>query len=189
MISDIHFLWGQFILFLQVQNCAARRINFHYRHRSVGMWVETYSLQIQTLPWSPITFHYRYRLQAQNKLVLQKIRLQHRDLYSMILQRLCWRVCLSVVGIHWETCTHHWLYGMHLPFLWDTPPIGMTYFSVMYRELPSTPPGPPPLKLTYATKNSWGITCGTIATNMRNFLRNDLPEGFNYFLGSYENFV
>ena len=34
---------------LQIQNRAARRINFHYRNRSVGMSAENLSLQIQIL--------------------------------------------------------------------------------------------------------------------------------------------
>ena len=34
---------------LQIQNLAARRINFHYRDRSVGISAENLSLQIQIL--------------------------------------------------------------------------------------------------------------------------------------------
>ena len=34
---------------LQIQNPAARRMNFHYRNRSVGMSAENLSLQIQIL--------------------------------------------------------------------------------------------------------------------------------------------
>ena len=54
---------------LQIQNRAARRINFHYRDRSVGIWAENLSVQIQTLSWIPINFHYRYRFWARNELI------------------------------------------------------------------------------------------------------------------------
>ena len=55
---------------LQIQNPAARRINFHYRNRSVGISAENLSLKIQILSWIPTNFQYRYRFQAQNKLIL-----------------------------------------------------------------------------------------------------------------------
>ena len=55
---------------LQIQNPAARRVNFHYRNRSVGIAAENLSLQIQILSWIPINFHYRHRFQAQNELII-----------------------------------------------------------------------------------------------------------------------
>ena len=42
LLEEIHFP-------LQIQNRAARRINFHYRDRSVGMSAENLSFQIQIL--------------------------------------------------------------------------------------------------------------------------------------------
>ena len=42
---------------LQIQNCAAKGINFHYRNRSVGMSAENLSSQIQILSYIPIHVH------------------------------------------------------------------------------------------------------------------------------------
>ena len=55
---------------VQIQNRAARRINFHYRDRSLGISAENLSLQIQILSGIPISHHYRYRFWAQNELIL-----------------------------------------------------------------------------------------------------------------------
>ena len=70
LITDRNFLLGGINFQLQIQNRAARRINFHYRDRSLGISAENLSLQIQILSWIPINFHYRYRFRAQNELIL-----------------------------------------------------------------------------------------------------------------------
>ena len=61
---------------LQIQNRAARRLNFHYRDRSVGISAENLSLQIQILSWISINFHCRYRCRAWNELILWSFRQQ-----------------------------------------------------------------------------------------------------------------
>ena len=61
---------------LQMQSGAARRINFDYRGRSVGMSAESVSLQIQILSGIPINFHYRYSFRAQSESILSSFLLQ-----------------------------------------------------------------------------------------------------------------
>ena len=55
LIADRHFhnfLWAINFKW-QIQNCAARGMNCHYRDRSVGISAESLSVQIQILSWIP----------------------------------------------------------------------------------------------------------------------------------------
>ena len=60
-------------LSLQMQNCAARRIHFHYRDRSMGISVENLSLLLQILPSISNSLDYRYRLQARNEVIMLQL--------------------------------------------------------------------------------------------------------------------
>ena len=70
LITGQRLFLGRINFQLQIQNRAARRINFHYRDRSLGISAENLSLQIQIPSWIPINIHYRYRFRAQNEVIL-----------------------------------------------------------------------------------------------------------------------
>ena len=68
LITDRDFVLGGIDFRLQIQNRAARRINFHYRDRSLRTSAENLSLQVQILSGIPINFPLQIQISGSERI-------------------------------------------------------------------------------------------------------------------------